>query len=42
VQNTDPGAVSIECGTKNTPAHGTKAAARTYLGQLAGDQDTHI
>ena len=42
LQNTDPGAVSIEYGTKNTPAHGTMASAQAYLEQLARNEDIHI
>jgi hypothetical protein len=42
LQNTDPAAVSIEYGTKDTPPHAVLASTQTYLEQIAGDEDIHI
>jgi hypothetical protein len=42
IVHVDVAAEWIEYGTKNTPPHGTMASARTYLEQLAGDDDVHI
>lgn len=39
LQNDDPGAVSIEYGTKDTPAHHTMASTRTYMQGLAAAEE---
>lgn len=41
LQNSDDGAVSIEYGTKDTPAHGVLASTRTYM-QLLASTEKHI
>lgn len=39
LQNDDDAAVSIEYGTKNTPAHHTMASTRTYMEGLAAAEE---
>lgn len=41
IRNDDPGAVSIEYGTHNTPPHHTLTSTKVFIDHLAG-KDIHI